>query len=274
MPFSMGLPIFDEATGKYVTRKPAAEPVKKLNHTPVRLREMTPFHKGYDAIHKNKRARMAAASGKARHSSTDLESEPEYNRSRLLGSGDGRNARVYNPYTRTYERLSFNEFGTYESQTENIPSARPGNYGIVHGTAQQKGLVRQKNGGLSADNPVVLFPGEPLAVAARKARELEKKFPGIPLDKALGQKKRKMMAEKQNQPAKKIKTSTAIPHNKLESKVDLAAWFEHNKGSSQGSYAKKLGNMPRARRLSPLSYSAISTSRTTAMGLLSPPQSP
>ncbi|GAE00038.1 hypothetical protein PVAR5_8770 [Paecilomyces variotii No. 5] len=275
MPFSLGLPIFDESTGKYVTRKPAAKPVKKSVHNPARLRDMTPFHKGYDSIHKNKRAKKASsADSKGRKSSLDLESEPEYNRSRFLGHGDGKNPSVYNPYNGRYERLSFNELGVCESQSGNAPSARPGNYGIVHGTIEQKGFVGQKNGGLAVDNPVVLFPGDPLAVAARKARELEEEFPGMPLDKALVQKKRKIASEKEatNHPAKKrAKSSTNTPDNQLKLRVDLAAWFEHGKGASHSSRLPTAGNTRRPKRRAS-QHSAMPVPRNTSTGLLSPPE--
>ncbi|KAJ9192324.1 hypothetical protein DTO164E3_221 [Paecilomyces variotii] len=278
IPFSAGLPIFDEATGKYVPRKPAARPVTKRNCSPVKLRDMTPFHKGYDAVHKNKRAKMTiSAESKRRISSIDYETEPEYNRSRFLGHGDGKNPPVWNPYTGKYERLSFNEFGAYESQSGSALGARPGNYGVVHGTTEQKGTVRRKNGGLEADNPVVLFPGEPLVVATRKALELEKEFPGMPLDKALAQKKRRIASEKESkdQPAKKrVKASTTVSANPSKAKVDLAAWLQHSKRTSQGRHLQKAGIPSRAQTKSTPGRSAISASKNTTTGLLSPPETP
>lgn len=277
MPFSLGLPIFDESTGKYVTRKPAAKPAKKSVHTPARLRDMTPFHKGYDSVHKNKRAMMASSvDSKGRTSSVNPELEPEYNRSRFLGHGDGKNPSVYNPSNGRYERLSFNEMGVCESHSGNAPSARPGNYGIVHGTIEQKGFVRQKNGGLAADNPVVLFPGDPLAVAARKARELEEEFPGMRLDKALVQKKRKIASEKEatDHPAKKrVKSSTKLPDNQLKPKVDLAAWFKRGEGASQSSRPPTAGNTSRPKQRAS-QRPAVPVPRNTSTGLLTPPETP
>ncbi|KAL1850586.1 hypothetical protein Plec18170_006871 [Paecilomyces lecythidis] len=276
MPFSLGLPIFDEATGKYVSRKPAAKPAKKSIHTSAKLRDMTPFHKGYDSVHKNKRAKMAASADPKGRTSVNPESEPEYNRSRFLGHGDGKNPSVYNPYTGRYERLSFNALGVCESHSDNVPSTLPGNYGIVHGTTEQKGFARQKNGGLAADNPVVLFPGEPLAVAARKARELEKEYPGMSLDKALVRKKRKIASEKEatdQSPKKRAKSSAEMSNNQPKTKVDLAAWFDHGKRASQSSRRPTADNTHRPEQRAS-QHSAMSVPRNTSTGLLSPPETP
>ncbi|KAL2014501.1 hypothetical protein VTN00DRAFT_2026 [Thermoascus crustaceus] len=123
------------------------------------------------------------------------------------------------------------------------PVNRTGSYSLIHTPTSPKSQVacRSKNGGLSPENPVVLFPGDPLVVAERKARELAAEFPGVPLDQALAlRRKRKRAAERaeldremegdRKKRARKTTSASAIVVSGTGSsrpKVDLAAWFRH-----------------------------------------------
>lgn len=119
---------------------------------------------------------------------------------------------------------------------------RTGNYSLIHAPAPPKSQVarRSKNGGLSPENPVVLFPGDPLVVAERKARELAAEFPGVPLDQALALRRKRKRAEvdkemegdrKKKRARKTTSASAAVAFGTGSSrpKVDLAAWFRHGK---------------------------------------------
>ena len=66
MPWRLNLPIYDEAKGCYVTRKPVHEPKKPdLAPTPGHGQELTPLDKGYDAYMKAKKKREAELEKKA-----------------------------------------------------------------------------------------------------------------------------------------------------------------------------------------------------------------
>lgn len=279
MPYSLGLPIFDEATGAYVARKPASKPaaaqLSSSSRTVKKLRDMTPFHKGYNAVRGNKRSLRpstttsssplspSSSAKRKRADNVDFpDPEPDNKKSRFLAPGDDKHPLVYNPSSGRFERLYFTATGAYDPEASRGyrgPDIRQtGNYSLIHAPAPLKegpAAVRRKNCGLAPDNPVVLFPGDPLVVADRKARELAAEFPGVPLDQALALEKRKRAAEaeadadadkergekrarKATPASAAVVSGTGSSRPTSRPKVDLAAWFRHGKGPVNAAASK------------------------------------